>query len=348
MKRTGMSRFSPGCRVWAVKQKHSVLVKWAEARAGATEGTALPTIGRSPSLRAKYSASLSSPGTTSMVSCSGSNAHGSFELTPPSNCTLTVRDCRSAAPAAAAAPAAGQPAAAETGTSAPGAPNAELDFLSAAAWDHPQFQQGVRLFNQALDRLRLFSRDRAQRSLLAQIEEGAIRASQAFEPLRTEAPPAVPLAEYLARCRQLAEEARRLSRPLPAAAAASPQAAPRADIPPHRAGEPWKHPDYLEGARLFNQALAQYKLFLANKARTELLKPIEEDAFQAAKKFEALKGQAPEDVPIGDHITQCYKLISDCRRQHLEGANAEPAGPFDRSTAGPNRRPALPAYRPPP
>ena len=252
------------------------------------------------------------------------------------------------APAADAAPAAGQPAAAETGTSAPGAPNAELDFLSAAAWDHPQFQQGVRLFNQALDRLRLFSRDRAQRSLLAQIEEGAIRASQAFEPLRTEAPPAVPLAEYLARCRQLAEEARRLSRPLPAAAAASPQAAPRADIPPHRAGEPWKHPDYLEGARLFNQALAQYKLFLANKARTELLKPIEEDAFQAAKKFEALKGQAPEDVPIGDHITQCYKLISDCRRQHLEGANAEPAGPFDRSTAGPNRRPALPAYRPPP
>ncbi len=252
------------------------------------------------------------------------------------------------APAADAAPAAGQPAAAETGTSAPGAPNAELDFLSAAAWDHPQFQQGVRLFNQALDRLRLFSRDRAQRSLLAQIEEGAVRASQAFEPLRTEAPPAVPLAEYLARCRQLAEEARRLSRPLPAAAAASPQAAPRADIPPHRAGEPWKHPDYLEGARLFNQALAQYKLFLANKARTELLKPIEEDAFQAAKKFEALKGQAPEDVPIGDHITQCYKLISDCRRQHLEGANAEPAGPFDRSTAGPNRRPALPAYRPPP
>ena len=26
-KRTGMSRLSPACRVWAVKQKHSVLVK---------------------------------------------------------------------------------------------------------------------------------------------------------------------------------------------------------------------------------------------------------------------------------------------------------------------------------
>ena len=253
-----------------------------------------------------------------------------------------------AAPAADATPVAGQPAPAEVGAPSPDAPNTELDFLSAAAWDHPQFQQGVRLFNQALDRLRAFSRDRAPQTLLAQAEEGAVRASQAFEPLRSEAPPAVPLAEYLARCRRLAEEARRLARPPPAAAASSPQAAPRADLPPHRAGEPWKHPDYLEGARLFNQALAQYKLFLANKARTELLKPIEEDAFQAAKKFESLKGQAPDDVPLADHITQCYKLISDCRRQHLEGANAEPESPFDRSTAGPSRRPALPAYQPPP
>jgi hypothetical protein len=36
-----------------VKQKHSVLVKWPEARAGATEGTALPTIGRPALLCAK-------------------------------------------------------------------------------------------------------------------------------------------------------------------------------------------------------------------------------------------------------------------------------------------------------
>ena len=38
MNRTGMSRLSPGCRVWAVKQKHSVLVKCPDARAGATGG----------------------------------------------------------------------------------------------------------------------------------------------------------------------------------------------------------------------------------------------------------------------------------------------------------------------
>jgi hypothetical protein len=119
-------------------------------------------------------------------------------------------------------------------------------------------------------------------------------------------------------------------------------------VPPHRPGQPWQHPDYLEGARLFNQALAQYKLFLANKSRTELLKPIEEDAFLAAKKFESLKGQAPDDVPLGDHITQCYKLVSDCRRLNLEGAHSGPEPPFDRSTTGPSRRPALPAYQPPP
>ena len=51
-KRTGMSRFSPACSVCAVKQKHSVLLKNPEARAGATEGTALPTIACGPSLRA--------------------------------------------------------------------------------------------------------------------------------------------------------------------------------------------------------------------------------------------------------------------------------------------------------
>lgn len=228
----------------------------------------------------------------------------------------------------------------------------ELDFLSAAVWDDPQFLQGVRLFNRALDRYRLFARDRFQRALLPQIEDGATQAAQLFEPLRPAAPAAVPLGDYIARCGKLVAEARRLARPAPAPATAPPAkpaapATPDVVVPPHRPGQPWQHPDYLEGARLFNQALAQYKLFLANKSRTELLKPIEEDAFLAAKKFESLKGQAPDDVPLADHITQCYKLISDCRRQHLEGANAEPETPFDRSTTGPSRRPALPAYQPP-
>jgi len=229
----------------------------------------------------------------------------------------------------------------------PGDLDVKLDFLSAAVWDNPQFLQGIRLFNQALDRQRQFLRDRSQPVLLVQAEEGALQAAQTFEDLRAAAPPAVPLADYAARCRKLVDEIRLIRKPAPPPPAAPAQV--RTPVPAHTPGQPWQHPDYLQGAKLFNQALAQYKLFLSNKTRTELLKPIEEDAFAAAKKFESLKGQAPNDVPLGDHISQCYKLISDCRRQHLEGPSAspEPENTFDRGTAGPNRRPALPAYQPP-
>ncbi len=253
-------------------------------------------------------------------------------------------------PAAPPAP----PATATTPALAPVATSVEpvLDFLSAAAWDHPQFLQGVRLFNQALDRQRQYLRDRSQPALLVQAEEGSLQAAQIFEALLPEAPPAVPLADYAARCRKLVDEIRLLRKPAPPPASTVPAPATQARpvVPAHTPGQPWQHPDYLQGAKLFNQALAQYKLFLSNKTRTELLKPIEEDAFAAAKKFESLKGQAPEDVPLGEHISQCYKLISDCRRQHLEGTSAppEPENTFDRGTAGPNRRPALPAYQPTP
>lgn len=115
--------------------------------------------------------------------------------------------------------------------------------------------------------------------------------------------------------------------------------------PPPEPGGAWQEPDYLEGAKLFNQALAQYQLFLADKTRTELLKPIEEAAFQAAKKFEALKGQAPAGVPLNENIAQCYKLISDCRRQNLERAGSGTES--GRRTVGPHRRPALPPYQSP-
>lgn len=226
----------------------------------------------------------------------------------------------------------------------------ELDFLSAAAWDHPQFLRGIRLFNRALDLHRLFLSDRSLALLPAQVEEGALQAALAFDGLRAEAPPAVPLGDYIARCRRLVVEIRRLSRlaTAPAAATQPPSpSTPRPEEPPTRPGEPWQNPDYLQGARLFNRALEQYQLFLADKSRTERLKPIEEDAFQAAKKFEALRGQEPEHIPLGDHINQCYKLIADCRRQNLESASPETGKPLGNGLAGPSHRPALPAYPPP-
>ena len=237
---------------------------------------------------------------------------------------------------------------------APARLDSQLDFLTAATWENSQFQQGVRLFNRALDLYRQAVRKPAA-AAPPQIEEDALQAARIFEALRPDAPAAVPLGSYVARCQQLVLEARQLGRPAAAPPRPAPGAAPapppaRPDVPPYRPGEPWQHPDYLQGARLFNQALEQYKLFLADKSRTELLPPIEEAAFQAAKKFEALKGLAPDGVPLGDHITQCYKLISDCRRQNLEGGapESDSGKPFDRGTTGPSRRPALPAYQPPP
>ncbi len=264
------------------------------------------------------------------------------QATPPSTAPAPASDTPAPEPTAAA------PAASATPEPAP---PPTLDFLSATVWDHPRFLQGVRLFNQALDRQRAYLRDRSQPVLLTQAEEGALRAQQEFDALRPLAPPSVPIEPYAARCQALVQEIRRLRLPPPSApATAKPTPpSPAPDVPPHRPGEPWRHPDYVQGARLFNQALEQYKIFLANKSRTELLKPIEEDAFLAAKKFESLKGQAPADVPLGDHITQCYKLISDCRRQHLEGGSTpQPTSPFDRGTTGPSRRPPLPAATPSP
>lgn len=240
-----------------------------------------------------------------------------------------------------------------SGPIAPAAAPATLEFLSATAWDHPEFRRGVRLFNQALDRLRAFQRDGGPRDLLQQIEDGALQAAAAFNRLRAEAPADVPLAEYVARGQKLALEARRLAQPAaPAPApAVAPPPRPKPTAPPPKAGEAWQDPDYLEGARLFNQALEQYQSFLADKTRLDRLKPVEETAFRAAKKFEALQGLAPTNVPLGDHISQCYRLISDCRRQHLEAGSGD-AGTDDGGArgkvVGPNRRPALPAYQPTP
>ena len=229
-----------------------------------------------------------------------------------------------------------------------------LDFLSATAWDEPRFLQGVRLFNQALDRYRTFLQDRRPVDLLPLIEESALQAAMMFDQLKPNAPASVPLADYVARCQKLATEARNLRLPAAARLAPAPAPAPAVPAPPPRAatpapkpGEAWQDPDYLQAANLFNQALAQYKAFLADKSHLEMLKPIEDTAFQAAKKFESIQNQAPASVPISDHISQCYRLIADCRRQNLEsGADLENSDSTSHGrVVGPNRRPALPAYQ---
>lgn len=230
-----------------------------------------------------------------------------------------------------------------------------LDFLSATVWDDPQFLQGVRLFNQTLDRYRAEMSSPLPPVGLEQIERNALQAAAQFSALREQAPATVPLADYIARCQQLALSARRTLNPEAAATLAPPPPPPpaRPTAPPEPAmplkpGETWQDPEYLLGANLFNRALAQYRAFLNNKTQAHLLKEIEDNAFQAAKTFEAIKPRAPEGVPIADHIAQCYRLISDCRRQNLErGAGAPATGGAQGNVVGPRHRPALPAYQAP-
>jgi hypothetical protein len=227
----------------------------------------------------------------------------------------------------------------------------ELDYLSAAIWDEPRFLQGVRLFNQAIDRHRNYLLNRDRTEWLAQIEDGALQAGHHFEALRAEAPASVPLGDYLARTRRLVAEARRLGRmAAPAAPAAVAKAPPPAKpaAPETDAEGLRQHPDYAKGARLFNQALEQFNQYKANTARTDLLPSTEELARQAGQTFEALKRQMPAPLhpEIDRHIHQSYGIVSACRGAQL-AAGSEPAAPtFDRGTTGPSRRPALPAYQP--
>lgn len=230
-------------------------------------------------------------------------------------------------------------------------PEAPLDYLSAAVWEHPRFQEGVKLFNQALDAQHAFQRNPDALQWLMQAEENALQAMALFADLQPSAPADIPLHEYRTAARRLVVAGRQLARNAKTAHPSTPKPeAPQktgAKAQPLQPGQTWRHPEFLAGAKLFNEALEQYKLFQSDKTRMDLLTQIEESCFAAANTFEALRPEAPEGVPLNNYITQCYRLISDCRRQNLEAAAQSTQTPFQRGTAGPSRRPALPAYQPP-
>ena len=97
--------------------------------------------------------------------------------------------------------------------------------------------------------------------------------------------------------------------------------------------------------------MAQFNQYKTNLDQTNLLEPIEELARKAGEKFEVVKRLAAEtDHAEIDRLRhQCYGLVSACRGARLsqgdrDSSSAAPT--FDRSTTGPSRRPALPAYQP--
>jgi hypothetical protein len=235
------------------------------------------------------------------------------------------------------------PLEAPTGASLP------LNFLSATAWDHPQYHKGVRLFNQALDRYRTFLNSPRNPSLLAQAAKGTRLAGRTFQSLKPVEPSDEPLTHPLDQCRRLMKEVQTSQQALRIETPKAPAVRPA----PLRiqASELEQHTDFKKGARQFNQALDQFNQYKANTSRKELLKPTEDLAREAAQTFEALKRQAPVETyeEIDRHIHQCYGIVSACRQQQLEAEGAKAATPntFNRGTAGPSRRPVLPAYQPP-
>lgn len=232
---------------------------------------------------------------------------------------------------------------AQSGAPAPAVPDGPLPppetltYFSAAGWGDESFRQAVRHFNAGFDAYRAFLADDTSSRPLAMAETEAIAALKLLQEIAADAPEGMrnEVAYDVLQARSLLAEVRRLARdPSASAGAAAKAAAARpsaADAPladGANGSKIWKNPDYLEAARTFNRAVAKYREFLGDKAgRQALLKEIEDDAFAAAKKFESLKPSAPAGIPLQDHITQCYKLISDCRRQQLESpSRPDPSG----------------------
>jgi serine/threonine protein kinase len=79
----------------------------------------------------------------------------------------------------------------------------------------------------------------------------------------------------------------------------------------------WKHPAFLRGARLFNEALAKYKGYLADRSNPAVLKTVEQQCRDSIAAFESCRAFAPPEVKIQDLINQGYRLISDCRQSTL-------------------------------
>lgn len=85
-----------------------------------------------------------------------------------------------------------------------------------------------------------------------------------------------------------------------------------APAPEHAAGT-WRNDDFTQGAKFFNQALADYNAYQRNRDNPAILKQVEENSRKAIERFEACRDLAPETVDIDQHITDAYSLISNAR-----------------------------------
>ncbi len=99
----------------------------------------------------------------------------------------------------------------------------------------------------------------------------------------------------------------------------------------------WDDPTFIKGARLFNDALDKYKKFSADKQgqNPAVLETVERESREAIAAFESVRSRAPADIKLPELITQCYRLISDCRQSTLVSSARAGVGPAPAAPAAP-------------
>lgn len=106
-----------------------------------------------------------------------------------------------------------------------------------------------------------------------------------------------------------------------------PEAKPDAPVPAartpraHADGDTisWQDPEFLQAARLFNEALEKFTTFQKTRQNRADLKVVESNCREAIQLFESCRARAPEGLSIQPFIDDCYHLISDVRHSTIIG-----------------------------
>ena len=102
------------------------------------------------------------------------------------------------------------------------------------------------------------------------------------------------------------------------------ETAPQAPVPARKAAAAekrgkiaWRNPAFLEGARAFNHAYAEFRKYTATRENARALQRIEEEVRHAIRSFESCREVAPADVDIDELIDRSYHLLADIRQAML-------------------------------
>jgi len=96
--------------------------------------------------------------------------------------------------------------------------------------------------------------------------------------------------------------------------------------PSVKSPDEWKNEDFIQGARLFNQALADYNAYQSSRSDPEVLNLVEKRCREAIDHFEACRAEAPEVVDIDLYVKQCYGLIANVRHSSMLSSEEESSG----------------------